>query len=228
MIQPSLKARIARDCRPRSRRTLRVAALAVAFVLFALFPLYAGNFVGQVLLMVGLFMLMGMGLNLEVGIAGLLDLGFVAFYAVGRLCNGPPHRRQSASRWRSSVCVGGDAYRGAVLGHRRHLFGIPVLKVRGDYLAVATMGLGEIVRVIVLSDAAAPLLAGAKGILQIPRPDFFGHRVLTTPVLLFYLALWPHRSSPPMWPGGSRNRALAGPGRRSATTRTWPRRSAST
>jgi branched-chain amino acid transport system permease protein len=68
------------------------------------------------------------------------------------------------------------------------LFGVPVLKVRGDYLAVATMGLGEIVRVIVLSDAAAPLLAGAKGILSIPRPNFFGLE-LNTPVLLFYLAL---------------------------------------
>ena len=48
------------------------------------------------------------------------------------------------------------------------LFGIPVLGVRGDYLAVATMGLGEIVRVIVQSDMAAPLLGGAQGILQIP------------------------------------------------------------
>jgi branched-chain amino acid transport system permease protein len=68
------------------------------------------------------------------------------------------------------------------------IFGIPVLKVRGDYLAVATLGLGEIVRVIVLSDAAAPLLAGAKGILQIPRPTI-GDFHLTTPVSLFYVAL---------------------------------------
>ena len=50
------------------------------------------------------------------------------------------------------------------------LFGLPVLGVRGDYLAVATMGLGEIVRVIVQSDFAAPLLGGAQGILQIPKP----------------------------------------------------------
>ena len=63
------------------------------------------------------------------------------------------------------------------------LFGVPVLKVRGDYLAVATMGLGEIVRVIVLSDAAAPLLAGAKGILQIPRPSIAGYE-LDNPVAL--------------------------------------------
>ncbi len=186
MIQPSLKARIA-EMPAGSRRTLRVAALAVAFVLFALFPLYAGNFVGQVFLLVGLFMLMGMGLNIEVGLAGLLDLGFVAFYAVGAyvtalLTANDPHALAQLSWWEAmpiavlcSVIVG-------------VLFGVPVLKVRGDYLAVATMGLGEIVRVIVLSDAAAPLLAGAKGILSIPRPDFFGLE-LNTPVLMFYLAL---------------------------------------
>jgi branched-chain amino acid transport system permease protein len=186
MVQPAIKARIA-EMPAGSRRTLRGAALAVAFVLFALFPLYAGNFVGQVFLLVGLFMLMGMGLNIEVGLAGLLDLGFVAFYAVGAyvtalLTANDAHALAQLSWWEAmpiavlcSVIVG-------------VLFGVPVLKVRGDYLAVATMGLGEIVRVIVLSDAAAPLLAGAKGILSIPRPNFFGLE-LNTPVLLFYLAL---------------------------------------
>jgi branched-chain amino acid transport system permease protein len=68
------------------------------------------------------------------------------------------------------------------------LFGIPVLGVRGDYLAVATLGLGEIVRVIVLSDFAAPLLGGAQGLLQIPRPVIFGYE-LSGPVQLFYLTL---------------------------------------
>jgi branched-chain amino acid transport system permease protein len=63
-----------------------------------------------------------------------------------------------------------------------------VLGVRGDYLAVATMGLGEIVRVIVQSDAAAPLLAGAQGILQIPKPSIDGYE-LSDPVQLFYLTL---------------------------------------
>ncbi len=68
------------------------------------------------------------------------------------------------------------------------LFGIPVLGVRGDYLAVATMGLGEIVRVIVQSDMAAPLLAGAQGILQIPKP-WIGKYELSDPVALFYVTL---------------------------------------
>jgi branched-chain amino acid transport system permease protein len=68
------------------------------------------------------------------------------------------------------------------------MFGLPVLGVRGDYLAVATLGLGEIVRVLVMSDFAAPLLGGAQGILQIPKPRI-GDFVLSTPVSLFYLTL---------------------------------------
>jgi branched-chain amino acid transport system permease protein len=68
------------------------------------------------------------------------------------------------------------------------IFGIPVLKIRGDYLAVATLALGEIVRVVVLSNAAAPWLGGAAGVLQIPRPQI-GAVVLATPVELFYLTL---------------------------------------
>ena len=156
-------------------------------MLAALFPIYAGNFIGQVLMTVGLFILMGMGLNLEVGLAGLLDLGFVAFYAVGAyvtalLTADSSYALAHLTYWQAmpvavlcSIVVG-------------VLFGVPVLKVRGDYLAVATMGLGEIVRVIVLSDAAAPLLAGAKGILQIPRPSIAGYE-LNNPVALFYLTL---------------------------------------
>jgi branched-chain amino acid transport system permease protein len=172
---------------PTTRRNIRSGCIAVAAILAVLFPLYAGNFVGQVLLMVGLFILMGMGLNLEVGIAGLLDLGFVAFYAVGAyttalLTADSPFALAHLSYWQAMpIAVLASIIVGII-------FGIPVLKVRGDYLAVATLGLGEIVRVIVLSDAAAPLLAGAKGILQIPRPAI-GDFSFTSPVALFYLAL---------------------------------------
>lgn len=169
-----------------TRKRIRWGYIALAIVLFTLFPAFAGNFIGQVLLMVALFTLMGMGLNLEVGLAGLLDLGFVAFYAVGAYVTGlltadSPFAIAHLSFWVAMpIAVACSVLTGI-------LFGIPVLKVRGDYLAVATLGLGEIVRVIVLSDAAAPLLAGAKGILQIPRPEI-GNYVFTTPVSLFYLA----------------------------------------
>jgi branched-chain amino acid transport system permease protein len=167
------------------RQRLIRAAFAVAAL--ALLPALAGSYIGQVLMMVGLYILMGMGLNLEVGLAGLLDLGFVAFFAVGAyatalLTANNPHALLHLSYWAAmpiavllSIGVG-------------VLFGIPILGVRGDYLAVATMGLGEIVRVIVMSDFASPLLGGAQGLLQIPKPHL-GSFQFSNPVLLFYLTL---------------------------------------
>ena len=174
-------------------RNGQLAKAAIAMLVLILLPILAGSYIGQVMMLVGLYILMGMGLNLEVGLAGLLDLGFVAFFAVGAyttalLTADSPHALAAFSAiphmsfWLAmpiavliSVIVG-------------VLFGIPVLGVRGDYLAVATLGLGEIVRVIVQSDAAAPLLAGAQGILQIPKPQIGGFE-LADPVALFFLTL---------------------------------------
>ncbi|MEJ0018618.1 MAG: branched-chain amino acid ABC transporter permease [Acetobacteraceae bacterium] len=171
----------------RNHRRERLVWAGIVLLILALLPAVAGSYVGQVLMLVGLYILMGMGLNLEVGLAGLLDLGFVAFFAVGAyatalLTADAPHALAHLPYWGAmpiavllSICVG-------------VLFGLPVLGVRGDYLAVATMGLGEIVRVIVQSDFAAPLLGGAQGILQIPKPRI-GDFVLSSPVSLFYLTL---------------------------------------
>lgn len=172
---------------PRQARTALIAKVVIGVLLVVLFPVVAGSYIGQVLMLVGLYTLMGMGLNLEVGLAGLLDLGFVAFFAVGAyttalLTADSPHALAALNYWEAmpiAVCAS------VVVGV---MFGIPVLGVRGDYLAVATMGLGEIVRVIVQSDAAAPLLAGAQGILQIPKP-FIGSLELSDPVELFFLTL---------------------------------------
>jgi branched-chain amino acid transport system permease protein len=171
----------------RDHRRERMVWAGLALLVLVLLPAIAGSYVGQVLMLVGLYILMGMGLNLEVGLAGLLDLGFVAFFAVGAyttalLTADASHALAHLSYWAAmpiavvlSILVG-------------VLFGLPVLGVRGDYLAVATMGLGEIVRVIVQSDFAAPLLGGAQGILQIPKPRL-GSFVLSSPVSLFYLTL---------------------------------------
>ena len=169
----------------RQRQRMIKALLCLAAL--ALLPALAGSYIGQVLMLVGLYILMGMGLNLEVGLAGLLDLGFVAFFAVGAyatalLTADNAHALMHLSYWAAmpiavllSVCMG-------------VVFGLPVLGVRGDYLAVATMGLGEIVRVIVLSDFASPLLGGAQGLLQIPKPALGGF-TFGSPVSLFYLTL---------------------------------------
>ena len=165
------------------------------FIVLILFPLVSGNFIGQVLLFIGLFILMGMGLNLEIGLAGLLDLGFVAFYAVGAytcalLTADSPYALGVRIEWfpmfnwwlAMAMAVVMAVFVGV-------LFGVPVLRIRGDYLAVATLGLGEIVRVLVLSDFAAPVLAGAQGILNIPPPYLFTGAAVDDPIELYYIAL---------------------------------------
>jgi branched-chain amino acid transport system permease protein len=176
----------ARGLMPDSKHQRMIRA-GLALVVLAVLPAVAGSYIGQVLMLVGLYILMGMGLNLEVGLAGLLDLGFVAFFAVGAystalLTADAPHALAHLSYWGAMPI---SVLLAIIVGV---LFGLPVLGVRGDYLAVATLGLGEIVRVIVLSDFAAPLLGGAQGILQIPKPSL-GAVTLGTPVALFYLTL---------------------------------------
>lgn len=173
---------------PTTQRTgIRSVGIGLGLLVLLLFPLAAGNFIGQVMMLVGLYVLMGMGLNLEVGLAGLLDLGFVAFFAVGAyttalLTADSPHALANLTYWQALPIA---VLLSVVIGV---LFGVPVLRVRGDYLAVATLGLGEIVRVLVLSDMAAPVLAGAQGVLNVPRPTIGGFE-LDDPVDLFYLTL---------------------------------------
>ncbi len=173
------------------QKGIKYLGWAIALILFLLFPMAAGSFFGQVMMYVGLFILMGMGLNLELGLAGLLDLGFVAFFAAGAytialFTADNAHLilifDRALTWWEAlplamlvSLAIG-------------LMFGIPVLKVRGDYLAVATMGLGEIIRVVVLSDMARPLLGGSQGLLLIPRP-WIGNFELNDPIYLFYLTL---------------------------------------
>jgi branched-chain amino acid transport system permease protein len=175
------------------KRYARAARVVLFILVLVLLPIVAGSYIGQVMMLVGLYILMGMGLNLEVGLAGLLDLGFVAFFAVGAYATAIL-TADSSHALASYTAIPSLSYWAAmpiavlasvVVGV---LFGIPVLGVRGDYLAVATMGLGEIVRVVVQSDMAAPLLGGAQGILQIPKPRIGGYE-LADPVQLFYLTL---------------------------------------
>jgi branched-chain amino acid transport system permease protein len=171
----------------------RSAPVLLVLLLLLLVPIAGGPYIAQVFLLIGLYVLMGMGLNLELGLAGLLDLGFVAFFATGAyitailtadspLALAHYTAVPSFPFWAAMPL----AVLGAVL--MGILFGIPVLGVKGDYLAVATLGLGEIVRIVVQSDAAAPVLGGAQGILQIPKPQIGGFQ-FGSAVSLFYLTL---------------------------------------
>jgi branched-chain amino acid transport system permease protein len=172
---------------PAGRRGLRWSGIGLGVACLLLVPVAGGPFVAQVMVTVGLFTLMGLGLNLEVGFAGLLDLGFVAFFAIGAYTVGLLTSRGEYgivhfSFWAAvPFAVVVSLISGVI-------FGIPVLRVRGDYLAIATLGLGEIVRLLVLSDALRPWLGGSFGILSIPRPVILGLE-LSGPRQLYYLTL---------------------------------------
>ena len=166
-----------------ARARLAVKLLLLLFVLAL--PALTNDFVAQVMMLVCLYTLMGLGLNIELGLAGLVDLGFVAFFAVGAytvalLTSGTPAAPATMNFFAAlPFAIAMSALAG-------FLFGLPVLRVRGDYLAIATLGLGEIIRVMVLSDTLKPLLGGAQGIVNIPKPVLFGLE-LSTPTALFYL-----------------------------------------
>jgi branched-chain amino acid transport system permease protein len=163
-----IQLRIARL--PKSGRlSLRVIALTlIVYVVFTL-PTVSGPFIAQVIVTVALFILMGLGLNITLGFAGLLDLGFVAFYAIGAYTVGlltsyGPFGLQHISFWAAvPIAVLVAMMAGAVLG-------LPVLGVRGDYLAIATLGFGEIVRLLAGSDFLAPYFGGPQGIIGIQKP----------------------------------------------------------
>ncbi|MEK6191402.1 MAG: branched-chain amino acid ABC transporter permease [Chloroflexota bacterium] len=153
---------------PGARRLVPwVAVLAVIGILYTL-PVIAGSFLSQVLVLVGLYVLLGLGLNIVVGFAGLLDLGYVAFYAVGAYFTGLLTSPVSSlglglSFWVAlPIVVLGAAMVGLFIG-------APVLRLRGDYLAIVTLGFGEIARVLFLSDALRPWFGGVQGIIRIPE-----------------------------------------------------------
>jgi branched-chain amino acid transport system permease protein len=113
-----------------------------------------------------IYVMLGWGLNIVVGMAGLLDLGYVAFYAAGAYTFAILSTRFGVSFWIAlPLC-------GLVSASLGILLGFPVLRLKGDYLAIVTLGFGEIIRIIIVNWAA--LTGGPNGISGIPRPSFFG------------------------------------------------------
>ncbi|MEO8358244.1 MAG: branched-chain amino acid ABC transporter permease [Chloroflexota bacterium] len=153
----------------RGQLSLRVLGLLLILYLAIGLPQVSGPFIAQVIVTVALFILMGLGLNITLGFAGLLDLGFVAFYAIGAYTVGlltsyGPFGLQHVSFWVAvPIAVLVAMLSGAVLG-------LPVLGVRGDYLAIATLGFGEIVRLLAGSDFLAKYFGGPQGIIGIQKP----------------------------------------------------------
>jgi branched-chain amino acid transport system permease protein len=180
LIHPWIAKR-ARRARVESPRTTRIAMLigrwfapfALGFVV--IYPImvlaltgrtgalkWVDNFGIQILI----YVMLGWGLNIVVGLAGLLDLGYVAFYAVGAYSYALLAKTLGLSFWLLLPLSGILASFWGIL------LGFPVLRLRGDYLAIVTLAFGEIIRMILIN--WVPVTNGYAGISGIPRPTFFG------------------------------------------------------
>ena len=169
---------------PQRRRGLNLTALLIGVLVLLVLPQVLGLFLSEVMTIVGLYVLLGLGLNIVVGFAGLLDLGYVAFFAIGSytvaILTSPELGFFDWNFWQAlPLAVLFGVLAGVILG-------VPVLKMRGDYLAIATLGFGEIIRIMVLSDFLRPWLGGAQGIGKIPKAEIAGFE-FATPQEIYYL-----------------------------------------
>lgn len=176
------------DFRTTSNKTpiVRWLTIGVIVVILLLLPPILGLFFSNILNVVMMYILMGLGLNIVVGFAGLLDLGYVAFFAIGAYTMGvltsPEMSASPMTYWQAlPFAVIACVVAGVILG-------LPVLKMRGDYLAIVTLGFGEIVRLLALSDWLRPWFGGSQGIQLIAQPRF-GNVLLNTQQELYYLFL---------------------------------------
>jgi branched-chain amino acid transport system permease protein len=164
---------------PRFVGVLALLLAAAAIVAIPFLPNYYIRVADSLLI----YILLGIGLNIVIGYAGLLDLGFVAFYAVGAYTYALLASPQLDLHLPFLVILPIGILLGGIAGV---LLGFPVLRLRGDYLAIVTLGFGEIIRIIL--NNADTLTSGPQGIARLDRADIFGLRI-TTPVDFYWLLL---------------------------------------
>lgn len=143
-----------------------VAPLLLAAAIVLPFIPGTGRYELDLGILVLTYVMLGWGLNIVVGLAGLLDLGYVAFYAVGAYSYALLATTFGLSFW---ICL---PLAGILAAFWGVLLGFPVLRLRGDYLAIVTLAFGEIIRVVLINWVS--LTGGPNGITGIPRPSFFG------------------------------------------------------
>ena len=147
---------------PGQHRLLMLAVLVTAVV----WPFFGGRNSVDIATLTLIYVMLGLGLNIVVGFAGLLDLGFVGFYAVGAYTFAMLYHWAGWSFWEALPLTGAmSALFGFVLG-------FPVLRLRGDYLAIVTLGFGEIIRLLLVN--LVGFTGGPDGIAGLPKPTMFG------------------------------------------------------
>ena len=193
---PAVRRRV-EQLPPERRRVVNATSMLVLAIVLVLLPQLVGSTLSQVLGQVGVFLLMGLGLNIVVGYAGLLDLGYVAFFATGAYLT-------ALFTGANRVTSIGDLVAPAFVLHLNFYLAVPlvivvtalvgvligatVLRLRGDYLAIVTLGFGEIARVLVQSSWLQDYTGGPQGLRDVTDAAIggFGFR---DPQPFFYLVL---------------------------------------
>lgn len=149
----------------RSRRILLPTVVSL-IILAALFPILASLYQTNIMITALLYVMLALGLNIVIGLGGMLHLGYVAFYAVGAYTYGLLNQYLGVGFWLALPIGAATATIAGVL------LAIPVLRLRGDYLAIVTLGFAEIVRIVI--NNTTEFTGGPQGIGGISRPSLFG------------------------------------------------------
>ncbi len=147
---------------PSVQRWIMLALFVVALA----WPFFGTRAAVDIATLILIYLMLGIGLNIVVGLAGLLDLGYVGFYAVGAYTYALLAEYAGFGFWTALPIAGLMA---ATFGC---LLGFPVLRLRGDYLAIVTLGFGEIIRIMLRN--LTDITGGPNGISSIPKPELFG------------------------------------------------------
>ena len=147
---------------PSTQRWIILGLILVALV----WPFFGSRGAVDIATLILIYVMLGLGLNIVVGLAGLLDLGYVGFYAVGAYTYALLAHYYGLGFW---ICLPIAGMMSALFGF---LLGFPVLRLRGDYLAIVTLGFGEIIRLLLRN--LTGLTGGPNGISNIPKPTLFG------------------------------------------------------
>ena len=147
--------------------------ITAALLLAVIWPFFAGRNAVDIATLAMIYVMLGLGLNVVVGFAGLLDLGFVGFYAVGAYTYALLFHWAGWSFWEALPLAGAAS---ALFGF---VLGFPVLRLRGDYLAIVTLGFGEIIRLLLVN--LTDFTGGPDGISGLPKPSVFGLEMTRSP-----------------------------------------------
>lgn len=147
---------------PSTQKWFIIGLIVLAFI----WPFYGSRGAVDLATLILIYVMLGLGLNIVVGLAGLLDLGYVGFYAVGAYTYALLSHYYGFSFW---ICLPIAGLTAAAFGF---ILGFPVLRLRGDYLAIVTLGFGEIIRLFLRN--LTDITGGPNGISSIPKPTLFG------------------------------------------------------